>query len=171
MGSDTYLPYGVFFSCVDDVDDYFVVSLAGHSEAGIKGIEYFAGVYEQPHASPTSYEDAAVATVVDAVAGFEHGASDGKDGVERHLLTGLALGAMGRWAVKTRGEGRQEQHLATILRALVKIDLIRACWESALGVLEGVADGGAIGAKKAFADFTLREGALEMNFHFFQFKI
>ena len=77
MGSDTYLPYGVFFSCVDDVDDYFVVSLASHSEAGIEGIEYFAGVYEQSHASPTSYEDAAVATVVDAVAGFEHGAESG----------------------------------------------------------------------------------------------
>ena len=28
-----------------------------------------------------------------------------------------------------------------------------------------VADGGTVDAKKAFADFTLREGALEMNFH------
>ena len=94
MGSDTYLPYGVFFSCVDDVDDYFVVSLASHSEAGIEGIEYFAGVYEHTHASPTSYEDAAVATVVDAVAGFEHGAESGHGGVEADVMQPLAQGAI-----------------------------------------------------------------------------
>ena len=94
MGSDTYLPYGVFFSCVDDVYDYFVVSLAGHSEAGIEGIEYFAGVYEQPLALATSHEDAAVATVVDAVAGFEHGTESGHGGVEADVMQPLAQGAI-----------------------------------------------------------------------------
>ena len=142
-------------------------SLVGHAEAVVEGREGGSGLGDETWTGTIAYEDAAIVTAMDAVAGLQHGASDGEDGVERHLWTGLALGAMGRWAVETWGEGRQEQHLAMILMTLVQIDLIRACWESALGVLEGVADGGAVDAKKAFADFTLREGALEMNFHFF----
>ena len=154
-----------------DFQGDLAATLVGHAETVVEGSEGGSGLGDETWTGAVAYEDAAIVTAMDAVAGFEHGASDGEDGVERHLLTGLALGAMGRWAVEARGEGRQEQHLAMILMTLVEIDLIRACWESALGVLEGVADGGAIDAKKAFADFTLREGALEMNFHFFQFKI
>lgn len=142
-------------------------SLVGHAEAVVEGREGCSGLGDESWTGAASYEDAAIVTAMDAVAGLEHRTSRGEDGVERHLWTGLALGAMGRWTVEAWGEGRQEQHLAMILMTLVEIDLIRACWESALGVLEGVADGGAVDAKKAFADFTLREGALEMNFHFF----
>lgn len=135
-------------------------SLVGHAEAVVEGSKGGSGLGDETWTGCVAYEDASIVTAMDAVAGLQHGASDGEDGVERHLLTGLALGAMGRWVVEARGEGRQEQHLAMILMTLVEIDLIRACWESALGVLERVADGGAVDAKKAFADFTLREGAL-----------
>lgn len=149
-----------------DFQGDLAASLVGHAEAVVEGREGGSGLGDESWTGAVAYEDAAIVTAMDAVAGLQHGASDGEDGVERHLLAGLALGAMGRWTVETGGEGRQEQHLAMILMTLVQIDLICACWESALGVLERVADGGAVDAKKAFADFTLREGALEMNFHF-----
>ena len=40
--------------------------------------------------SPTSYEDAAVATVVDAVAGLEHGPESGHGGVEADVMQPIA---------------------------------------------------------------------------------
>ena len=102
-----------------DFQGDLAATLVGHAEAVVEGREGCSGLGDESWTGAASYEDAAIVTAMDAVAGLQHGASDVEDGVERHLWTGLALGAMGRWAVETRGEGRQEQHLATILMTLV----------------------------------------------------
>ena len=80
-------------------------SLVGHAETVVEGREGGSGLGDETWTGAVAYEDAAIVTAMDAVTGLQHGASDGEDGVERHLLTGLALGTMGRWVVEARVRG------------------------------------------------------------------
>ena len=80
-------------SCVDDFEGYFIASLNGHAEAVIKSGEDFAWVDEQPLALAMAYEDAAVVTRVDAVAGFYHRAETRHHGVVVDVMLARAGGA------------------------------------------------------------------------------
>ena len=69
-------------SWVGNLEGHFVASLNVHANAGIEGGEHFAGMDEQSLALAMAYEDAAVVTFVDAVAGFDHRAETGHHRVD-----------------------------------------------------------------------------------------
>lgn len=94
-----------------------------------------------------AYEDAAVETAMDAVAGFEHGTPAGESMVEGFLAQGA-----GRIGIQTR-------HLACMLLALDEGDGVIACRDEAVGVFEGVANLFTVDEEVAVGVFALGFGS------------
>ena len=83
----------------------------GHAEAVIKCGEDFAWVDEQSLASAMAYEDAAVVTRVDAVAGFYHRAETRHHGVVVDVML-----------ARTGGTGIRDEELG------IRMGILRAYW-------------------------------------------
>ena len=129
----------------------------GFADTLIQGIESRFGVNEAAEAVVAAYEDAAVGTVVDSVAGLEHRAPTRKGAVvaDKVQLRTLAAGRM-------RVEAG---HLAGVLLALDEGDGIFPGRDLAVGVFEGVADAGAVDGEMAVGVFTLGLGSLDYDIH------
>ena len=123
----------------------------GFADALIKGIESRFGMDEAAEAVVTTYEDAAVETVVDSVAGLElrAPAREGAVVADKVQLRTLAAGRM-------RVEAG---HLAGVLLALDEGDDVFSSGHARLGVFEGVADAGAVDGEVAVGVFTTRVGS------------
>ena len=115
-----------------DFQGDLAASLVGHAEAVVEGREGGSGLGDETWTGSVAYEDAAIVTAMDAVAGLEHGAHEGQPGVAAHERPAGAGGAGGK-----RGEP-DDGHLAGVLSAFADYYPILALGQAVMRIFSAI---------------------------------